>query len=80
MLWGALTSKQLALMWLEHSLQYLATLSGFRIRDANSGNAKTLLGIPFRKFVAHSQCRLGDETESSPLEVRSQLENLSHGA
>lgn len=80
MLRRALTSEQLALMWLEHSFEHFATLSRLRIGDANSRNAEALFGVPFRKLVAHPQSGLGDETQTSPFEERPQLEDLSDGA
>src|SRR5271166_818125 len=79
MLRRALASKEFTLMRLQHPLQHLSTLRGFGIGDANAGNLEALLGVKFGVLVVDAQRRLRDETQTAPFEVRTQLENLSHG-
>src|SRR5215469_9147262 len=80
MLRRALTTEQLALMRFQDTFQHFSALSRLWIGDANPRNAKALLGIPLRECVAHPKSGLRDKTETSPLEVRPQLENFAHGS
>lgn len=76
----ALVAKELALMRLQHAFEHFAALRRLRIGDSNSRNLETLLRVPFRVALAETQGRLRNKTESSPFEIRAQLENFGHGA
>lgn len=75
----ALVAKELALMRLQNAFENFATLRRFRIGNSNSGNLETLFRVPLSVALPQSQCRLRNETESSPFEIWTQLENLGHG-
>src|ERR1700685_2823781 len=80
MLGGTLFRKKLALMRLEHALQNLSALRRLGVGHAHAGNFEALPRTPRRVAVADAQRRLGDESQSSPFKVRTQLENLRHRA
>ena len=75
----ALTSKELALVWLEHTFQHLPALCGLGIGHSHPGDMEALFGVPFRIAVAEAQSRLRDEAHAAPFEVGAQLEDLGHG-
>src|SRR5689334_7875005 len=80
MLRGALPAEQLALVGLEHALQHLAALGGLGVGHPHTGKAEATLGVPLGVAVADLEGGLGNETEASPLEVWSKLEDLGHGS
>jgi len=55
-------------------------LGGFGIGDANARNLEASLEVPRGIGVAYAQSRLRDESQTSPLEIRTQLENFRHGS
>src|SRR5580704_10504811 len=77
MLRRTLFAKQFALRGLEHAFQNFATLRGLWISDANAGDGKTLFGVPLRVAILEAQRGLGDETETSPFEIRADFEDLA---
>src|SRR5260370_51098 len=62
MLRGALTAKKFTLVRLQHALQYLTTLRGFRIGHANAWNLEALFGVKFGVFVVDAQGRLRNKS------------------
>ena len=79
MLGRALVAEQLALRRLQHALQHLAALRGFRIGDPHAGNRETRSASQSRIALANAQGRLRDEPHAAPLEIIAQLEHFGDG-
>src|SRR5580700_2895882 len=79
MLRRALPAKKLTLMRLQHALQHFPTLRGFGIGHSNARNLKALFCVPFGILIVEAQCRLRNKSQTAPLKIRTQLENLGHG-
>ena len=78
MFWRALLAKQLALLRFEDALKNLATLCGFRICYTHSRNRKPLFRIPRGELFPDPQRGLRDESQATPLKIRTQFKDLSH--
>src|SRR6185437_9907337 len=70
--------KQLALMWLQYTLQHFAALRSLWIGDAKAFHRKTNFGVPFGVAIADTQSGLRDESHSAPFKIRSYLKHLGH--
>jgi len=78
MFWRALLAKQLALFGFEDALKNLPTLCGFRICYTHSRNRKPLFRIPSGELFPDLQRGLRDESQATPLKIRTQFKDLSH--
>ena len=78
MLGCAFFAEQLALRGFQHALQHFSALRGFGIGNPGAGDREALLGIPLGIFAPDLQCRLRDESEATPFEVRPELKDFRH--
>src|SRR5215204_3341968 len=78
MLGRAGRAEDLALPGLEHTLEYLAALTGLRVGDAHTRYGVTQLGVEVRVGIRELEGRLDYKAHPAPLEVRSELEDLGH--
>src|SRR5262252_8179165 len=78
MLGGALTAKQFTLMRLQYAFENLSALGSLGVGNTNAGDLETALRIPLGISVAKTQRRLGNEAETAPFEIWTQLKDFRH--